>query len=105
MVFYPENTELPLASSLSNEPQAGKYVCTVPIPVSIKNESFSKKSDTFDIPLSGIGEGLPVAKTTLAPLLKISYTLNITSKETVGALSLVVNSTDGYALDSTSGGR
>lgn len=90
-------TELPLVSSLSNEPQAGKYVCTVPIPVSIANESFSKASGTFEIPLSGIGEGLPGTKVALAPLLTISYTLQKSS------ISFVVNTTEGYALDAVSG--
>lgn len=103
-VLAEDYTELPLVSSLSNEPQAGKYVCTVPIPVSIKKESFSKYSDTFEIPLSGIGEGLSVAKTALAPLVKISYTaqrsLNDSSNDSI---SFVVNTTDGYALDSVSG--
>lgn len=102
-VLAEDYTELPLVSSLSNEPQAGKYVCTVPIPVSIKNESFSKDSDTFEIPLSGIGEGLSVAKTALAPLVKISYTIQTTPKTNKSSISFVVNTTDGYALDSVSG--
>lgn len=102
-VLAKDYTELPLVSSLSNEPQAGKYVCTVPIPVSIKNESFSKDSDTFEIPLSGIGEGLSVAKTALAPLVKISYTIQTTPKTNKSSISFVVNTTDGYALDSVSG--
>ena len=102
-VLAEDYTELPLVSSLSNEPQAGKYVCTVPIPVSIKNESFSKDSDTFEIPLSGIGEGLSVAKTALAPLVKISYTIYTTPKTNKSSISFVVNTTDGYALDSVSG--
>lgn len=102
-VLAEDYTELPLVSSLSNEPQAGKYVCTVPIPVSIKNESFSKDSDTFEIPLSGIGEGLSVAKTALAPLVKISYTIQTTSKTNKSSISFVINTTDGYALDSVSG--
>lgn len=102
-VLAEDYTELPLVSSLSNEPQAGKYVCTVPIPVSIKNESFSKDSDTFEIPLSGIGEGLSVAKTALAPLVKISYTIYTMPKTNKSLISFVVNTTDGYALDSVSG--
>lgn len=102
-VLAKDYTELPLVSSLSNEPQEGKYVCTVPIPVSIKNESFSKDSDTFEIPLSGIGEGLSVAKTALAPLVKISYTIQTTPKTNKSSISFVVNTTDGYALDSVSG--
>lgn len=102
-VLAKDYTELPLVSSLSNEPQVGKYVCTVPIPVSIKNESFSKDSDTFEIPLSGIGEGLSVAKTALAPLVKISYTIQTTPKTNKSSISFVVNTTDGYALDSVSG--
>lgn len=102
-VLAEDYTELPLVSSLSNEPQAGKYVCTVPIPVSIKNESFSKDSDTFEIPLSGIGEGLSVAKTALAPLVRISYTIQTTPKTNKSSISFVVNTTDGYALDSVSG--
>lgn len=94
-----DSVEIPVVSSLSNEPQAGMYVCTVPIPVSINNISFSKDSDTFEIPFTGIGEGLEIAKESLAPRLTLKYTRD-TKKNTI---SFSVKATEGYALDSVSG--
>lgn len=80
---------LPAVASTDAKPQAGKYVCSVPIPISIlaKNLVVGK---TIDIVLDGIGEALSTTKISQSPIISIYVKDNKT---------LTITNHQGYALD------
>ncbi|QFR24077.1 hypothetical protein [Schleiferilactobacillus harbinensis] len=84
---------VPVAST-STTPQTGKYVCSVPVPISIKKGSFSA-GKVLTIALDGIGEGLPNITKSAPP--EIQLTLN--SDGTISTQPI-----EGYAFDKLTGG-
>lgn len=75
---------LPTVASNEAKPQAGKYVASVPIPISILTKNLVI-GETINCTIDGIGEGLETTKVSKAPaisiLVKDSTTLTITSSQ------------------------
>ena len=86
---------LPAVASNEAKPQAGKYVASVPIPISILTKNLIIGT-TINVNLNGIGEGLETTKVSQAPaisiLVKDSTTLTITNYQ-------------GFALDKKGSGN
>ena len=86
---------LPAVASNEAKPQAGKYVASVPIPISILTKNLVIGT-TINVNLNGIGEGLETTKVSQAPaisiLVKDSTTLTITNYQ-------------GFALDKKGSGN
>ena len=84
---------LPVVASNEAKPQAGKYVASVPIPISIlaKNLAVGK---TINCAIDGIGEALATTKVSQSPVISIYVKDNKT---------LVVTNHQGFALDQKSG--
>ncbi|RHW46074.1 hypothetical protein DS832_06915 [Bombilactobacillus bombi] len=86
---------LPAVASVDAKPQDGKYVCSVPIPISIlaKNLAVGK---TINVALDGIGEALSTTKVSQSPVISIYVKDNKT---------LTITNHQGYALDKTTSGN
>lgn len=84
---------LPVVASNEAKPQAGKYVASVPIPISIlaKNLAVGK---TINCAIDGIGEALATTKVSQSPVISI-YVKD--------SKTLVVTNHQGFALDQKSG--
>lgn len=84
---------LPVVASNEAKPQAGKYVASVPIPISIlaKNLAVGK---TINCAIDGIGEALTTTKVSQSPVISI-YVKD--------SKTLVVTNHQGFALDQKSG--
>ncbi|MCO6542137.1 MAG: hypothetical protein J6573_07540 [Lactobacillus sp.] len=86
---------LPAVAATDAKPQTGKYVCSVPIPISIlaKNLAVGK---TINVALDGIGEALSTTKVSQSPVISIYVKDNKT---------LTITNHQGYALDKTTSGN
>lgn len=84
----------PIATT-STTPVSGKYVCSVPVPISIKKGSFVVGT-TLTVKLDGIGEGLAGTTAVVAPELQL--TLN--SDGTISTKPI-----EGYSFDKLSAGN
>lgn len=86
---------LQIVASNEAKPQAGKYVSSVPIPISIlaKNLTVGKN---INVVLDGIGEGLATTKVSQSPVISIYVKDNKT---------LTITNHQGYALDKTTNGN
>ena len=84
---------LPVVASNEAKPQEGKYVASVPIPISIlaKNLAVGK---TINCAIDGIGEALATTKVSQSPVISI-YVKD--------SKTLVVTNHQGFALDQKSG--
>lgn len=84
---------LPVVASNEAKPQAGKYVASVPIPISIlaKNLAVGK---TINCAIDGIGEALATTKVSQSPVISI-YVKD--------SKTLVITNHQGFALDQKSG--
>lgn len=86
---------LPIVASNNAKPQAGKYVASVPIPISILAKNLVV-GQTINCAIDGIGEALATTKVSQSPVLSI-YVKD--------SKTLVITSHEGYALDKTSAGN
>lgn len=84
----------PIATT-STTPVSGKYVCSVPVPISIKKGSFAVGT-TLTVKLDGIGEGLSGVTVSMAP--EVQLTLNNDGTITVKPI-------EGYAFDKLTAGN
>ena len=86
---------LPVVASNDAKPQTGKYVASVPIPISIlaKNLAVGK---TINCVIDGIGEALTTTKVSQSPAISI-YVKD--------SKTLVITSHEGYALDKKGAGN
>lgn len=84
----------PIATT-STTPVSGKYVCSVPVPISIKKGSFAVGT-TLTVKLDGIGEGLSGVTVSMAP--EVQLTLNNDG-------NISVKPIEGYAFDKLTTGN
>lgn len=90
-----EQYTLEPVADLENRAQQGKYVCNVPVPISILSKNL-EVGKTINVSLDGIGEGLVTTKVTQAP----SITIAIKDQT-----KLEITNNQGYALDKTGTGN
>lgn len=90
-----EQYTLEPVADLENRAQQGKYVCNVPVPISILSKNL-EVGKTINVSLDGIGEGLVTTKVTQAP----SITIAIKDQN-----KLEITNNQGYALDKTGTGN
>lgn len=86
---------LPVVASTDTKPQEGKYVASVPIPISILTKDLVI-GQTINVPLDGIGEGLATTKITKSP----SVSFYIKSNTVI-----TIKNNQGYALDKSGTGN
>lgn len=84
---------LPVVASNENKPQTGKYVASVPIPISILAKNLVI-GQTINCTIDGIGEALSTTKISQSPRLSIAIKDSTT---------LVITNHQGFALDQKSG--
>lgn len=84
---------LPVVASNESKPQAGKYVASVPIPISILAKNLVV-GQTINCVIDGIGEALALTRISQAPVISI-YVKD--------SKTLVVTNHQGFALDQKSG--
>lgn len=84
---------LPVVASKEDKPQAGKYVASVPIPISILAKNLVI-GQTINCVIDGIGEALSTTKVSQSPRLSIAIKDSTT---------LVITNHQGFALDQKSG--
>lgn len=85
---------MPIATT-STTPVSGKYVCSVPVPISIKKGSFAVGT-TLTVKLDGIGEGLNGVAVSMAPEVQLTFNND-------GTIS--VKPIQGYAFDKLTSGN
>lgn len=90
-----EQYTLEPVADLENKAQQGKYVCNVPVPISILSKNL-EVGKTVNVSLDGIGEGLVTTKVTQTP--SITIAINDQNK-------LEITNNQGYALDKTGTGN
>lgn len=84
---------LPVVASNEDKPQTGKYVASVPIPISILAKNLVI-GQTINCAIDGIGEALSTTKVSQSPRLSIAIKDSTT---------LVITNHQGFALDQKSG--
>lgn len=89
------SSDLTPIATTSTTPVSGKYVCSVPVPISIKKGSFAVGT-TLTVKLDGIGEGLSGVTVSMAP--EVQFMLN-----NDGTIS--VKPIEGYAFDKLTAGN
>lgn len=86
---------LPVVASTDTKPQEGKYVASVPIPISILTKDLVI-GQTINVPLDGIGEGLATTKITKSP--SVSFYIKNNN-------AITIKNNQGYALDKSGTGN
>lgn len=86
---------LPVVASTEAKPQEGKYVASVPIPISILTKDLVI-GQTINVPLDGIGEGLATTKITKSP--SVSFYIKNNN-------AITIKNNQGYALDKSGTGN